>query len=120
MLNNGSYDPTDVAFLAIGATRTLDKYLSADKERPSTLDGVGEGGIISDIIEAAPLLYEAWNEQTDFIGVWYYEVSEPLGMWLAEMYIAHGTVPEKRTIRQEIYRFIRAAQGESGCEKETG
>lgn len=72
-----SVDLLDVAYIAIGAKRALDRSGLGYSEMPFE----GELAYIQACIDQAPLLGQAWQGCSDgFPGVWCYEVAEPFGL----------------------------------------
>lgn len=107
-------DPQDIAFLAIGADEAWRAAVDANWQttpRPDCFDGFGQDGVIAEVIRAADILAHAWpgNEWTG--GVWYYEVSEPLGAWVITEWVARGACPDDESIAREAMRLIAVAEG---------
>lgn len=82
----------------------------------SVLDAWGQG-CIELVMAASQHLPEVWDqisrkweaEDTDFPGVFEYEVISPLGIWLGDYLLRHdGQLPDTETIKQRIDELIRA------------
>lgn len=82
----------------------------------SVLDAWGQG-CIELVMAASQYLPEVWDqisrkweaEDTDFPGVFEYEVISPLGIWLGDYLLRHdGHLPDTETIKQRIDELIRA------------
>src|SRR5688500_10081088 len=84
-------DPLDIAYLAMGADFAWREYVDAHKahERPEAFEGIGQDEVIAEVISYATELREAWEALNDEWagGVWYYDVSEPLGTWIIREWI---------------------------------
>lgn len=80
-------DANTIAYLALGADAAL-RYARANGREPeidSALDGVGENGFISDIVDNALMLDLIADELgNNFAGVFDYEVAEVFGMECAD------------------------------------
>ena len=101
------YDPTDIAYLAIGADAA---WRGFGFPIPKAFDGLGQLHVFDDIITAAiPLLAAEWdNMDTDgWGGVWAYEVCEPLGSWIVRSWASEGTMPSDTRIIEQIRTLIR-------------
>lgn len=112
-------DPVDVAYLAIGANQA---WTEAHEALRNSIDG-GQQGFIEEVIQAGgPALADLWDLQADhFQGVWYYEVSEPLGLAIGKA-VLNGTHYNAAVIARACMGTVVAC-GHSGCRQnwiETG
>jgi hypothetical protein len=95
-------DPTDVAFMAIGAAAAIEK-LEHDKRRALIEHFDGQIGIIDDVIRHAGTLSTIFDELEDgFPGVWAYEVAEPFGQRYVEALALDFTVNPEQLVRTLI------------------
>lgn len=95
-------DPLDIAYLAIGAEEGWKEYQDA-------LGDIGQQEVIGTVIAFADNLRRVWAAIGDsYDGVWYYEVSEPLGTWIVEQWAARGRCPSSAEV--DVY-IIEAVTG---------
>lgn len=99
-------DPLDIAYLAIGADHAWRTVAdNANTSRPHCFDGIGQDGVIAEVITAAPALKAAWDRLGAdgwAGGVWYYDVPEPLGDWFVRQWVEHGARPDDAAIAARI------------------
>lgn len=93
-------DPLDIAYLAIGAEEGW-------KECQGALGDISHQKVIETVIAFADNLRRAWAALGDSdIGVWYYEVSEPLGTWIVEQWAALGQCPSSAEVDEYIIEVV--------------
>lgn len=103
----GESDPLDTAYIALGAKHALAEL--PEEVYSALSDGLGESGLIDEVITACvPLVAEAWDAVgPDGVGgVWVYEVSEELGAWWVYQYI--DAAPTEDMIRAQIAKLVEA------------
>lgn len=94
-----SVDLLDVAYIAIGAKRALDRSGLGYSEMPFE----GELAYIQACIDQAPLLGQAWQGCSErFPGVWCYEVAEPFGLAFGRHLLKRGASDHAESILQGI------------------
>lgn len=75
-------DPTDIAYLSMGAIQALDE---GGKQNGSIISRMGYGQIefITGMLALCqPAVQQVWSEYSEnYGGVYAYDVCEPLGMW---------------------------------------
>ena len=97
-------DPLDIAYLAIGAEEGW-------KECQGALGDIGHQEVIETVIAFADNLRRAWAALGDSdIGVWYYEVSEPLGTWIVEQWAARGHCPSSAEVDEYIADILKGVR----------
>lgn len=96
-------DVLDIAYLAIGADAAWRENDGAD-----SFEGFGHEAVISEVIAFAANLRRAWSALGDdgWDGVWYYEVSEPLGEWIVEQWVANKRPPNGDEVDAQIAHII--------------
>ncbi len=103
-------DQLDVAYLAIGANDALKAQFSAGCTNYDAIQRVGQIGqseMIEAVVDAAAeLLKAAFDEIADFDGNWYYEIAEPLGARIIQVWAGKGDVPTGWWIRLEIQNML--------------
>lgn len=93
-------DPLDIAYLAIGAEEGLKEYQDA-------LGDISQQEVIETVIAFADNLRRAWAALGDSdVGVWCYEVSEPLGTWIVEQWAARGACPSSAEVDEYIHEVV--------------
>ena len=93
-------DPLDIAYLALGAKTALEARLELVELR-----GGGEMEYIGEVIQYAPLLERIYREiEDEWIGVWAYDVCEPVGEIIGARLLAGEPVAE-----QDVDIVVRAA-----------
>lgn len=112
-------DPLDVAYLAIGANQA---WTEAHEALLNSIDG-GQMGFIEQVINAGgPALADLWDAQgEDLEGLWYYDVSEPVGLAIGKA-ILEGTSYNAAVIARACMGTVVDC-GHSGCRQnwiETG
>lgn len=92
-------DCLDVAYIAIGAKRVLDKSGASYSKMPFQ----GEWAYVQTCIDQAERLGQEWQAcSTVFPGRWCYEVAEPFGMAFGRHLIAGGTIDQAACILDRI------------------
>lgn len=92
-------DCLDVAYIAIGAKRALDKSCTPYSEMPFE----SEWGYIQACIDQAELLGRTWQACSEaFPGMWCYEVAEPFGQDFGRHLLAGGSVDWAEAILDRI------------------
>lgn len=106
-------DSLDIAFLAIGADKAWRELCDKREQRPSCFDGMGQDGVMQEVIDFAPHLHAAWTALEDQWGggVWYYDVSEPLGYWIVRQWIENEIRPTREQVIERIDTLIEESQG---------
>ena len=98
-------DPLDIAYLAIGAATLWGEY------RESFDDIGGQQEVIATVIAFANNLSQKWAEiEGNYYGVWYYDICEPLGMWIVEQWATHGRCPSSAEVDEYITDLLTEAR----------
>jgi len=113
-------DPLDIAYLAIGAAEAWRANDGVD-----AFGDIGQDAVISEVVAFAANLRRAWAALGDegwSGGAWYYEVSEPLGTWIVEQWIARGACPSSDDVDAKIAEMIAecCVEPSRGCGCEYG
>lgn len=100
-----------LAFLAVGYTTTLCR--SAIPSPSATLE-MGEVELIDGpMLAFAKIIEEVWRRhflEEGFDGVWYHEVVEPMGMWVAEFIARYHRLPNRDEIIETALSYANQAQ----------
>lgn len=105
-------DQLDVAYLAIGANDSLKavhRGETTNYDRIKKHGEIGQSEMVDAVVQAADhLLADAYEALGDdgFDGVWYYEVSEPLGAAIIEHWAEKGDMPNETQIKDLIKRIM--------------
>lgn len=105
-------DNLDIAYLAIGADQAWRQLVDERNTRPSCFDGLGQDGVIADVIAFATELHAAWSAIGDNWagGVWYYDVSEALGCWIIRQWVEIGECPSHAQVKSRIDELVKSSQ----------
>lgn len=113
LCKNAAYDPLTMAYVVAGFTREIDKRV---KDNPEPFDSFqGEMDVFNQyefLVVSVTLELVAEPFAGDWAGVFYYEVAEELGAWLAGELLDNGVPANDAAVEAKALELCKACAGE--------
>ena len=113
LCKNAAYDPMTLAYCVAGFTREVDRRSRDSENLYAPFEG--EMGVFSQyefLVVSVTLELAAEPFAGDWAGVFYYEVAEELGAWLAEELLDNGVPANDAAIEAKALELCRKCVGE--------
>lgn len=102
--------PMTIAYVVKGFFEKLRSIGGGDEALSEATMQTGEMALVERLLEIADVVEATWvekvNAEDGFPGVWDYEVSEPLGQWVAEKLAMTGEFPDMDAVKQTLENIL--------------